>query len=140
MGVTDNLRKHHKELLDTTSKLSILLQVDRLRNDAANARGLLSMLAGKLAVHLVMEDKSLYPHFLTHKDERIRSLAHQYINEMGMVRESFEAYSKRWSTSAKIQDNPEDFIKETKGILNILLKRIEKEDYELYPLFEREGG
>lgn len=137
MSLTENLKRQHKELVQVVTGLVSLLQADKLIKDATTARGLLAILAGKLTVHLQMEDKSLYPHLLSHKNDRLISLTTKYINEMGGIKESFEAFLKRWPTSARIQENPEGFIRETKGVIDILSNRISKEDKELYPLVDQ---
>ncbi len=137
MGLTDNFKKQHKELLQTAKEISDVLDAEKLSRNAGNARSLLSKLAGKLTVHLLMEDRSLYPNLLKHSDPNVQSLAKRYIDEMGDVKTTFEKYSKNWVTSSKIQDNPDGFVRETKGILDALAKRIEKEDNELYPAVDR---
>lgn len=137
MALTDNLKRQHKELLQVANDLAAILEVGKLAKDSAAARTLLSTLAGKLSVHLQMEDKSLYPHLLSQKNEQLVSLTTKYINEMGGIKTSFDTFSKKWSNSAKIQENPEGFIRETKGMMDILFIRISKEDRELYPMVDQ---
>ena len=136
MALTDNLKRQHKELLQVATDLAAILQVDKLAKDSTTARTLLSTLAGRLSVHLQMEDKSLYPHLLSQNNEQIVSLTTKYINEMGGIKKSFDTFSKRWPNSVRIQENPEEFIQETRGIIDILLNRMSKEDRELYPMVD----
>lgn len=100
MERTENFRRQHKELLQITTDLSSLLREEQLRKNASEARGVLSMLAGKLKIYLTMEDDVLYP------------------------------------SPTAIQNNPADFIEDSKCIFEALTKRIEKEENKLYSLVD----
>lgn len=136
MDRTTSYRRQHSEMLNMANQMSRLLEPVSLGKDARVVRGLLSTLAGKLSVHLSMEDKSLYPNLLKSKDIRISSLAKQYVKEMGDIKEVFGAYIRNWPGPTAIQNNPIKFIEETKGIFEALQKRIDREDTELYPMVD----
>lgn len=137
MGFTDSFRRQHGELLHIAKQMSELFNAEELTKDASAIRGLLSTLAGKLNVHLTMEDNSFYPTLLNGKDEEKKQIAQKYIDEMGQIKVVFGEYLKKWPTAKVIQSNPEEFIKETKGIFEALAKRIDKEDNELFPLVDK---
>ncbi len=139
MSKTTNFRTQHKELLQIATEMSSHLKESELANDANCVRSLLSKLAGKLTVHLAMEDKNLYPSLLNHEDERVRTTAKRFIDEMGGIQEAFSKYVRNWPTSAHIQKNPSGFISETKAIANALSQRIAKEDNELYNMIDSLG-
>jgi hypothetical protein len=103
-------------------------------------RTLLSSLAGKLTVHLAMEDKGMYVRLLKHKDGQIRTTATTYLDEMGGIKAVFNAYLERWPSATAIQANPTGFIAETEGILAALSIRISKEDNELYAMVDALEG
>ena len=136
MDIIATFRRQHRQLLKITIEISNLLDPKGLAEDASNIRSLLSHLAGKLSVHLSMEDKYLYPNLLDSKDTRVSSLAKQYIDEMGDIKEVFGAYVKIWPSPTAIQNDPIKFINETKGIFEALQKRIDREDSNLYPLID----
>jgi len=136
MSRTGDFRLKHQELFQVASEISALLKHDELSNDASKVRGLLSMLAGKLKLHLVMEDEHLYPDLVRHSNEKVRKLARKYIDEMGGIAGTFDEYMNRWVSAADIQNNAKGFIEETKAVFKALSKRIEKEDNELYPLID----
>ncbi len=136
MSKTKSFRDQHNDLLKIASEISAHLNVDELSNDASEVRSLLSKLLGKLSVHLSMEDKVLYPKLLRHSDERVKSMAKRFIDEMGSIGQAVKAYKKKWPSALQIQKDPSDFIEQTKGIFDALVKRIERENNELYKVVD----
>ncbi len=137
MARSDNFRSQHQDLKQLVGQIVPLLNSAQLGKDAGEARNLLSKLAGKISVHLSMEDKVLYPTMLAHSDASIKSTAQRFMTEMGGIAKAFDGYVKKWPTSAAIQSNPDEFIKETKGIADALAKRMQKEEAELYALYDK---
>ena len=129
---TTIFRNQHDKLSKMASDISERLSIDQLSSDATEVRHLLSELLGHLEVHLVMEDKSLYPSLLDCSDDKIKSMARRFINEMGDIGEALKAYRNKWKSVYDIQDNPRDFVDHTKVIFNALIKRMEKENTQLY--------
>jgi len=140
MAYTDNFRKQHGELLNVAKSMAKLLDAERLKQDASEVRRLLCVLHGKLSVHLVMEDKSLYPRLLNHHEADIRTTTQRYIDEMGSLAGAFKAYVGRWPTATAIQANPDAFIAETGGVFEALGKRIVQENQELYVMADKQAA
>lgn len=136
MANTHQFRQQHDELLDIATKMAQGFDIGSLNQDAKQMRALLSELAGKLKVHLAMEDKHLYPKLLAHSDENVRNTAQQYIDEMGGIAQVFMEYLDRWPHANAIQENAAGFIEETKGLFNALGNRINQENNNLYPMLE----
>lgn len=134
MIAIESFKQHHKELLLVATEITRLLNTEALKKDSSAVRSQLSKLAGKLSVHLAMEDKSLYPLFLNHKNEMIKETVSRFMQEMGGIKDAFMEYNRKWTMAVSIQNDPEAFIRETKGIFAALAKRIDKEDKELYTL------
>lgn len=118
-------------------EIAALLSPDRLVGETAKVRNLLSSLAGKLKVHLAMEDKSLYPTLLTAKDAKVTATARQFVEEMGGITKVFGDYSTKWATNSAIAADPQGFATDTKNLFGALGKRIERENRDLYPLAEK---
>jgi len=135
---TQKFRVQHGELLNVVKGIVQQLEADKLRADAKEARHLLSVLHGKLSVHLAMEDKSLYPRLLRHHDSEIRATTQRYMEEMGSLAGAFKAYIERWPTPSAIQADPETFITETGGVFEALGKRVQQENEELYVLADEQ--
>ena len=60
-------------------------------------------------------------------------MATEYSDEMGNIHSVFTEYKNKFNTRNKILSNKEEFIKESKRVLALLVNRIEKEDLKLYP-------
>jgi hemerythrin-like domain-containing protein len=139
MAVTSQLRVQHTELLKIAGEISVQLNANELSKDASAMRALLSLLIGRLGIHLAMEDKSLYPELMKHADERVRETANRFVAEMGGIADVLEDYKRKYPGAGAIERSPEDFVKDTKMIFEALATRIDKENNELYPILEGEA-
>jgi iron-sulfur cluster repair protein YtfE (RIC family) len=126
-------RQAHQELRQLINAMSATLVVSELQRDASNARAMLSMLGGKLTVHLAMEDEALYPRLVNHANIEIRTRAERFKKEMGGILGAFKQYMTRWPDAESIQANGADFKAETEQIFSALRTRIAAEDDELFP-------
>ncbi|MBI5587598.1 MAG: hemerythrin domain-containing protein [Deltaproteobacteria bacterium] len=133
---TVHFRQAHDDLLQIAGEISKLLTPAGIQNDAAKVRSLLSRLAGKLFVHLQMEDKSLFPSIEKYNDARLNSMLKVFVNDMGGLKDAFNKYTNKWANPDHIKNNAVEFINETKSIFSALTKRIEKENRELYKLID----
>lgn len=140
MAYTEKFRAQHGELLNVVKAIAQLLDATGLRKDAKEVRHLLSVLHGKLSVHLAMEDKSLYPRLMRHHDSEIRATTQRYVDEMGSLAGAFKDYIGRWPTPSAIQTDPETFIAETGGVFEALGKRVQQENSELYVLADQQAA
>ncbi|MDH3890989.1 MAG: hemerythrin domain-containing protein [candidate division Zixibacteria bacterium] len=136
MALTDNLVKQHADLVRLVEQISAHLEVDKVTNETDEISDLLSQLAGKLTMHLAMEDKSLYPKLLGHRDDKVKQVTQKYIDEMGQLAEAFQNYLEKWRGASAKRDNAQGFIDDTKAVFGALDKRIKSENSELYPLVE----
>ncbi|QHQ63095.1 hemerythrin domain-containing protein [Anaerocolumna sedimenticola] len=96
----------------------------------------ISKLAGLLKIHLIEEDKFLYPDLLDSKDEEIQLIASQYIREMGDLANTYSEYKSSYNVGSKITAKLDIFVQDTKNMMEALKKRIKKEDDELYHLIK----
>ncbi len=133
---TDNFRQSHDELLQIAGEISKLLTPAEIQKDAAKVRSLLSRLAGKLVVHLHMEDNSLFPSLKEYNDPRLHSTLKKFVDEMGGLKDAFTKYTNKWANPDHIKNNAVEFINETKGVFSALAQRIGKENNELYKMID----
>lgn len=136
MGIMDNFSRQHKEILELVQGITGLLDPDSIQKESVQLRKDLSTLAGKLSIHLAMEDQALYPQLLRSPDKQIVQTAHTFSHQMGDLKESFREYIKSWPTATAIAGDPTGFIKETEAMFAALLNRIQREDQKLYPFAE----
>ena len=139
MSRTDKYREQHRDLEAVVSQIVPLLQEGTLAEDASQVRSLLSQLAGKLNVHLAMEDSALYPSLVKHPKPEVQAKAKAFIEEMGGIKHAFGGYLAHWPSAPAIQAAPKDFIKETSALAGALAKRIQSEDNDLYAMVDRLG-
>jgi hypothetical protein len=132
MGKTQVYRDQHVEILSLAGKLKAMLDVEKLKQDGAAARTLLSALAGKVTVHLAMEDKSLYPALLASADPTIQAKAKRFTDEMGGIKQALTKYLARYPSGTVIAQSAAGFVKETTAMLAVLGKRVQAEDSDLY--------
>jgi iron-sulfur cluster repair protein YtfE (RIC family) len=128
----DKLHDEHQQLLTLARQLSQVVarsepppQVElfELRNK----------LASTLIAHLKTEDWALYPELFRNGDATVSATARRFNDEMGGLASDFSVYSSRWTTMT-IPANWAGFCTESREIINALVKRIECEEAELYPL------
>jgi hypothetical protein len=133
-GRTDLYRAQHRELLQVAGELARLLDHDQLAHGSGEARRLLRHLAGKLTVHLGMEDRSLYPELLASRDERLRERARRYQADLGGLRLRAQEFFLAWLGPDAISADARGFAAAARPFLHALTARIGAEDAELYPL------
>ena len=132
--IIDNLTRQHRELVRTATHMFGWLDAGKLRSHGAtHAYTTLSSLSGILNVHLAMEDRSLYPHLVHHRDLQLRTLAQRFLDERAALRQRYDEYRARWPSATVIEGGAEAFIDDTRGILGMLWTRMKTEDDVLHP-------
>lgn len=137
MGNISNLKRQHLEIQQVVSQIEDLIKQNNLEDKAAKIAQNISILAGKLKIHLDTEDKFLYPDLLKDDRSNLRKMAKEYSEEMGNISKVFMNYKDNFNTKSKIMKNMEGFKSETASVFQVLGKRISKENKELYPLIEK---
>lgn len=131
------LRKQHTEVLEIMSNIDTLIKKDNLDTSAKDIAYNINALAGKLKMHLMSEDKFLYPNLVSSNSEDIKHTAQTFHNEMGDVAEIFTSFVQKYNVPSKILQNRETFHMESKEVFSLVTARINKEDIKLYPLLEK---
>lgn len=126
------LERQHKEIEEIVLDIKQTINNNDIEGDAAHIAKQISMLTGKLRIHLATEDKNMYPYLLENGDEKVKRIAKEYADEMGHISEAFMAYKDKFNTRTKIINSPQEFMSETKEIFKVLGERMDKEDTHLY--------
>lgn len=137
MARTDSYRQQHQDIMKLAASISAKLTPAVVTSDSQGIRALMSQLAGKLGVHLAMEDNSLYPNMLGAKDANLSALAKKYMAEMGGIAAVVKKYTETYPTPQSIAAKPQDFIRETQALIAALSARVKKEESELYPAADK---
>ena len=138
MNVTKQLRAQHVQIAELINDINGSLKVGWVSENSDKLRSQLAKLSGVLKIHLLMEDDHLYPLLMKSIDDDIAATAKRFKEEMGSLSDTFKGYSERWLRLKNIHDEAEDFVTETKAVFDALVKRVIREDNELYPLIEKE--
>ena len=131
------LRKQHTEVLEIMSNIDTLIKKGNFDIIAKDIAYNINALAGKLKMHLMSEDKFLYPNLVNSNSNDIKHTAQTFYNEMGDVAEIFTSFVQKYNVPSKILQNREAFHMESKEVFNLVISRINKEDIKLYPLLEK---
>lgn len=96
----------------------------------------ISKLAGLLKIHLMEEDKFLYPRLLSSEDNEIQAMTKLYIDEMGDLANHYFQFKNAYNVASKINADMDNFIRSAKITIELLKTRILKEDKELYQIIK----
>lgn len=128
----DTYIKHHEEIRELMSNIEKLIKEKQLEKNADIIARQVAVLAGKVSIHLSLEDKYLYPKLAESTEEKIRSLALRYQKQMGGIASNFVAYKDKYNTKPEVLEGAAKIEKETEAMFKELRNRIEKEEQELY--------
>jgi hypothetical protein len=128
------LKRQHEEIREIIADIRQAVGRRSLDKEASLIASKISMLAGKLKIHLNTEDRYMYPRLLQSENLQVRKIAKEYIDEMGHISGVFMDYKDRFNTKTKIIGNTQEFFNETNKIFKVLEERIAKEDSSLYTI------
>lgn len=134
MSELKNYLRQHNEIKDIINSIRGLMERHNYESNLDIIVKNINLLAGKIKMHLISEDKFLYPKMLNSNNEKIRITADKYINEMGALMDIFNDYKNKFNTKNKILENLDSFPKATKNILSAIELRMVKEENGLYNL------
>jgi hemerythrin-like domain-containing protein len=134
MTNTANLERQHQDFFDLMDKITIYKSEEQVKENASTISLLLSQLSGKLKIHIISEDKFLYPSLMNNANPIIKTTSQTFYAEMGGLSQVFEEFKNNFATTNKIAANPAVFFSESQKVFLAFKKRIEKENKELYPL------
>lgn len=129
--ILENYLEQHEKIKVQVAVIQ-KLSLGNLQNNATQIGTEISRLAGVIQVHLSSEDKFMYPKIMTSGDENIKNKAITYQNEMGDLMEAFKAFKDKYNTKPRFLENEKTFQKDWMDIVKQLLRRIEREEKELY--------
>lgn len=129
-----NYMDQHESIKEELSAIKKLTSGNDVEENAKEIALHVSTLAGRIKIHLSMEDKYLYPELQKSGSEQERKMALAFQDEMGGLAEAFVVYKDQYNTVPKILQNLGKLQSDTWNILDKIEKRIQKEERELYKL------
>jgi len=133
---TATFRKQHEGIVEIVNSILASLDHNELSNNTHGIRKLLTKLTNNVKIHLILEDTALYPILANSDDKEVKAISLQYMEEMGVISNSYTSYVEKWSIGSSIKDSTETFINETKDLLGALLNRIDRENKGLYQIID----
>lgn len=128
----DNLLRQHREIYKDLDKIKKLISNSDFENYYTEFSRDLSLLSGKLQIHLNTEDKFLYPAL---KKEDLKEKTQKYIIEIKNLLNDFTEYKNKFNTKSKLMNYDETFIKkETIYMIKQIESRMIKEEGDIYEL------
>lgn len=124
--------EQHKAISEEMNAIRQIMHKTNFTDQADDLVRHLCTLAGKIGVHLSMEDKSMYPRLAESRDPQIRDMAIRYQNQMGGIAGRFTSYKEKYNTRQKLLEHAADFKSETQQVFQEIDQRIAKEEHELY--------
>lgn len=129
----DNLLRQHREIYKDLDKIKKLISNSDFENYYTEFSRDLSLLSGKLQIHLNTEDKFLYLALL--KKEDLKEKTQKYIIEIKNLLNDFTEYKNKFNTKSKLMNYDETFIKkETIYMIKQIESRMIKEEGDIYEL------
>ena len=124
--------EQHEEVKKEMNAIKKLLASSDIAEHSKEIASHMNTLAGKISMHLLMEDKHLYPNLIERGNDEIKRMAERFQKEMGNLAEVFMGYKERYNTAPKIMQNINTIKSETNEVFSKIDKRIQKEENELY--------
>ena len=128
------LRQEHAELVQIVGRLARIIG-QPAPPAASELFKLRRELSSTLFAHLKAEDWVLYPRLLASPNAQVAETARTFSDEMGGLAQAYMAHADKWTATAIDQDW-RGYCAATKGIIEALTLRINRENRELYPLLE----
>ena len=92
----------------------------------------INTLAGKINMHLSMEDKYLYPHLAESEDSKIKNMAVKYQEEMGGLAKQFNEFKEKYNTKPHFLEHKATFKTDMTKVFGAIEARVKREESELY--------
>jgi hemerythrin-like domain-containing protein len=138
MADLDQLFEEHREILRVVERLRYLIGQPK-RAPQLHLFALRHELSSTLIGHLKREDWVLYPRLLASADPQIASVALTFSDEMGGLGAAYTQHCRKWDANA-IASDWAGYCLASGVLLDALVKRITRENRELYPLLRKVDG
>lgn len=132
-----NLQRQHQEISKLIGQLAAYDRKEVVEEKAFEISLLLGSLSGKIKLHLLADDRYVYPLLTAHFNREIKAISQKFADEMGNLSAVFLQFQEKYANAAKIRALAPGFAAELKGIITAIQERIVREDKSLYPLLER---
>jgi hemerythrin-like domain-containing protein len=134
-----NMNRQHDSIMAEIILLEEEIKKGSSDMDTSKASLHISKLAGLLKIHLLEEDKFLYPGLFNSSNSEVKNLAQSYNKEMGSLSQEYTDFKTKYNVGIKIKGKEEVFLADARKMIEILKKRISKENTELYRIIKEKN-
>jgi hemerythrin-like domain-containing protein len=134
MADIQNLQRQHQEIKELVAQLATYDRESIVQEKAFDISLILGKMAGKIKLHLLADDRYVYPSLATHQSTETRAISQKFADEMGNLASAFGQFQENYAGASKIRALAKDFVSDSKIIIKAIMERIEREDKSLYPL------
>lgn len=131
----DRLRAEHAALI-ALARIILSMAQDDAPPPPADLESARAALRDTLVRHLKCEDWALYPRLRASGEPDLVRLTRAFELEMGDLADEFAAYDDKW-TAVRVAADRAGFCRETTILFDLLQRRIEREERDLYPRADR---
>lgn len=130
----NTINRQHDEIKQLLAAIGGYRSLDNITENAFKISLLLGQLAGKINIHLLHEDKYVYPDLQKHQDAKVKEASLRFMREMGGLVDDFTAFKGKYMSAPAIKADPTGFMQERDLVFRAIAERIKKEDHSLYSL------
>lgn len=131
-----NYLEQHDSIAEEIDYIKANLSAEITDEIAQETARHINVLAGKLNIHLTMEDKYLYPNLMAKESPVANYSINEYVDEMGGLATAFTEFKNKYNTKQKLLLNKDSFKTDARNILDKILRRIKKEETTIYTLID----
>jgi hemerythrin superfamily protein len=136
MADIDSLRLQHEEILALLEELRSYESLGDIIDNAQRLSLIVGRLARKFYLHILAEERVVYPVLLSHEDESIREAGRSFSAEMDEIAAKFRKYRWAYSNAGIIFARPDTFRYNTAMAAKTFSKRFEDEKAVLFRLLD----
>lgn len=125
--------RDHQDILAQYEQLQELMAAGISAN-AARVSDLLRQINTNIRLHLVTEERFLYPVLQESDHADAAEIGERFAADMIGLYQRFTEYIANWRDPAAIEAEPEHFEQATTAIFKALGERIQREESELHPV------
>ena len=134
MNIADRFIEQHHQIVSLCNELMFYAHKDHIGDNVGLVITIQENLGEILGSHLRLEDLSLYPMLLEHKDIAIRETAALLKQEVSGCAHLYNIYREKYPTRQSIEDHINSYIEDTNKMISSILQRNKREEIELYSL------
>ncbi len=136
MYTLEELKKQNKDISELLDVLSVLIEHPHLKSNM-HVCEMTTRLNEKVWMHLVFEDNTLYSELSRHHNPDIQKLTQDFHQSAKDVKKLFSSYVRNWCHTHANDADHQAFVDESRQVFELIRKRIELEEKEIFPLVEK---